>query len=362
LRKGIEEGLDDVEEEIRGPVEKLGESFIQSWTDLLQGTESLTIGWEVDAENQATYVDVGVTAVKGSNLDRQMKLIKDDTSAFAGFLLPEAAFNLHVNASSSGQEIEQVLLLMKPLREELMKEIDKDDDLANDQERETAKEIVGELLDIVEDTIEAGKVDFGATVIAKPESLTFAAGGFVADGEQLAEAVKKLVEFAQQKEPDVPEVAFDAARHGKVTFHTASVPMDDADDQARQLLGDPLEVVLGTGPQSVYLAFGRQPVELLKTIIDKSKKDAQKPLPPAQASLSFGPILELAASLDDNPAVTLALETIKQHVGNDHISFRVVPTKNGCLARLEVEEGVLKVIGEGVRALAAMMQAPTAMP
>jgi hypothetical protein len=41
--------------------------------------------------------------------------------------------------------------------------------------------------------------------------------------------------------------------------------------------------------------------------------------------------------------------TLKQQGSNDPISVSAMPMKNGCTSRLEVQEGVLKAIGEAVK-------------
>ena len=114
-----------------------------------------------------------------------------------------------------------------------MKGIEQDGNLANDEERQTAKAIVNQLLDVADATVKAAKMDCGASLVLKPGSLGFVAGGFVADGEKLADAVKKLAGLAAQKDPNFPGVNFDAETYEGVTFHTAKIPLRTPNEQVR---------------------------------------------------------------------------------------------------------------------------------
>jgi hypothetical protein len=239
--------------------------------------------------------------------------------------------------------------MLGQLRGQAMKGIDQDGNLSNDDERQSAKAIVNQLLDVAEATVKAAKMDCGATLVLKPGALGFVAGGFVADGEKLADAVKKLAGLAAKKDPNFPGVNFDAETYEGVTFHTAKIPVRTPNEQVRTILGDPMELVIGTGKQCAYVAFGKDPSRLLKNILDASAADSGKNLPPSQLRVSMSPVLAFVAAADANPQVKAALEAAKEYAGSDAISLTSTPIKNGCAVRLEVEEGVLKAIGGAVK-------------
>lgn len=350
LQKGLEER---VAQELNGEqaeaMEKLGGLAVESITRLIQDSDNLTLGWQVDKDGKKTYLDVNFTALEGTELAKEMELVKEGKSSYAGFLLPGAALTFHGHGESSAAEVEQVTAMLAQFRGQAMKGIDEDGKLANDEERAIAKDVVNQLLDVADATIKAANMDVGASLVLKPGALGFVAGGFVADGEKLADAVKKLAGLAAKKEPSFPGINFDAEKYQGVTFHTAKIPLRDADYQVRQILGDPMELVIGTGKTSVYVAFGKEPVGLLKSVLDASAADSGKVLPPSQLRISLTPILEFVAAADSNPQIKVALEAAKQYPGSDAISLTALPIKNGFAMRLEFEEGVLKAIGGAVK-------------
>jgi hypothetical protein len=231
-----------------------------------------------------------------------------------------------------------------------MKGIEKDDNLSNEEERQTAKDVINELLDVADETIKAAKSDGGAVLVLKPGTLALAAGGFVADGQKIAAALKKLAKLGQSKDPNFPDVNFDAETYQGVTLHTADIPLRTSQEEIRRVLGDPMSVVIGTGAESAYVAFGQDAAGLLKSVLDGSGQSADSQLPPAELKLSLTPVLEFAAAADDNPGLQAALAALKDHDGSDDISLRIVPIEDGCRVRLQFEDGVLKAIGGAVQA------------
>ncbi|NLF70502.1 MAG: hypothetical protein GX575_15830 [Candidatus Anammoximicrobium sp.] len=350
LRQGFEERVaQELNPQQAKAMKQFGGLLVDALVQLIQETEHVTLGWQVDKEAQKTYLDVSVAALEGTEFAKQMKLVKEGKSAFAGFSLPDAAVTFVGHGASSKAEVEQSTTLLARLREQAMRGIEKDGNLYGDDERQKAKAIVNQLLDLADDTVKAGKMDFGAALMLKPGSLAFAAGGFVADGEKLADALKKLSDFATEKDPGFPGVNFATETCEGVTFHTVKIPLQNADYRAREILGDPLDLVIGTGKTSAYIAFGKDPVQLLKNVLAASSSNGGKPLPPSQLRASLTPILSFVAAEQSKPEIEAALKAVKPHAGNDTISLTASPSKNGVTVRLEIQAGVLKAIGGAVK-------------
>jgi len=350
VRQGFEDRVaQELNPQQAQAMRQFGGLLVDSIVQVIEETDHITLGWQVDEEAKKTYLDVNFTAVQGTELAKQMKLIKEGKSAFAGFSLPDAAMTFLGHGASSKSEVEQSTALLARFREQAMRGIENDGNLANDDERQTVKAIANQLLDIADETVKAAKMDAGAALVLKEGSLAFAGGGFVADGVKLAETLKKLAEFAAQKDPNFPGVNFDAETYEGVTFHTAKIPLQGADSKAREILGDPLELVIGTAKTSAYVAFGKDAAGLLKSVLAASSADRGKQLPPSQLRVALTPVLAFVAAADPKPEIQAALDAVKQYAGSDTISVTTTPIENGCTVRLEVHEGVLKAIGGAVK-------------
>ena len=125
----------------------------------------------------------------------------------------------------------------------------------------------------------------------------------------------------------------------------ASVPVSSED--AAKALGEKIDVVLGISDEKLYVAAGRDALKLLKDAIAKSKAAAGKEVPPMQLSIAATPIAKFMAEVAEGPAkmmATMAAGMFEKSAGKDHVTITSRPVDNGVNTRLEVEEGLLKLV------------------
>jgi hypothetical protein len=352
LDRGLENAPDDADREL---AEKMSRMSAKQFTRLIEEIDELTIGWGVDKTIKATYIDFQITAVDGTSMARQMALIKDGPTAFTGFLMPGSSLNAAGSSPLSKEDIDQNVALLEVFRAKADKEIDNDAGLDANQ-RVTAKELIGQFFSVLTDTLKGGKIDFGATLMLEEKKLGFAGGIVVADGKKLETAFAKLVDLGKN-EPDFPDVKLNAGKHGNVNLHTINADIPADEDEARQIFGEKLNVVIGTAPKALYVAFGPEGEALLKKAIDQSAARAAEKVAPSQMNIFLKPILKFAASMDDsgNPILQQVVEAADAvEAGSDEVNFVSKPIPNGTVGRMQVNEGVLKLIGAAVEAAQSM--------
>ena len=326
---------------------RLSENQLARLIDMINDTEEATIGWSTDGMAKKTYVDISLVAKAGTPTAERMDLLKGNESAHAGFALPGAAMTLALTTRMGKDDIDQVDALLDTVKAKAYDEIDKDGDLDTDSKKAKAKEVIGGLIDVIAKTCEAGKLDGGAALVLEPKKMSFVAGGLIADPQALETSLRKMVELAKD-EPDFPEVKFDAETYKGIVFHALSVPVPADEEEARQVLGEKLDVVVGIGGEAAYLSVGHDAAGMLKKVIDASaqkKADAQ----PMAINIALTPIFKFAASVQDNPVLELIGSTLEKSEGADNITLDATPSKNGVLYRLTVEEGILKAIGQAIK-------------
>ncbi len=358
MKSGFEQGFNQSfqgDEEDRELAESLGRNAIDSYVSLIQDSEQITLGWAIDKEAKTTYLDFSLTAVAGTKLAQQMALMQDTKSAFTGFQMPKSAMNMVLSSKMGQKEIEQATTMLKAVRERAMKQIEEDADLPDDKARDAVKEVLGQLMDVATATVQGGKIDGGAVLLLEAGGLKFAAGGHVADGPALEAAFRKLVDIARD-EPEFPQVNFDVEKYNGITFHTMSVPVPGDEPEAQRVLGENLDVALGIGAEQFYMALGRDSLNLVKQVIDGSKSDQGKVVPPMQMTLSLAPILEFANAMEENPMIAMLTTTVKAAGGRDHIQLTAKSIDRGVTYRLNVEDGVLKLIGQAVKIVSGQQQ------
>jgi len=349
LEQGAELGLEREEGESDAQFEarkKIVQIQMDQLKMLVEETQDITIGLTLDATAGNAYFDFAMTAIPGTTLAEQMTAYQNTSSKFAGFLQPDAVLSMNIVEEIKSQEdIEQAVAVLDSAREQAFNAIDEEADLPDDQSRKIVKSSLNDVFDVIIATLKEGKIDGGAFVLLEPESMTCAIGMQVASGSDLEEAIKKIMKLAEE-EPGFKGVNWDADQHANVRFHTMTIPIPDADEEARELLGEALDVVIGIGDKSFYLAFGKDSLATVKSAIDQSAADAANPVPPMQLVLSMASIMEFAASQEDDPEVAAVSEQFKQVGDQDHIRMTVKAIENGFVMRMEAESGVIEAFGK----------------
>lgn len=320
---------------------------IQQFADLIEQSEDLTIGLAIDSEEGRTYFDISLTAQEGTKTARQFEALSGLTSDHAGFLLPNAAVTVNFTSHVVSEDIEQALLMLENAENNAMLELENSDNLPDNEARELAQDLLSGLFDALAETLQEGTIDGGAALVLEPNSMTMVAGGHVASGADLEEQFDKMVELSSQ-DHEFPGVERDVFEHSGVRFHSIVVPLDDEPD-AQKVFGEEIEILVGFGEQSFYVVFGNDCSAVVRAVLDGSANSVGADLPPMQLNIALAPILRFAASLEGNPAVELAAQTLEDRGGDDRITLRVVAIERGVNYRLEVEEGVLEAIGVAVQ-------------
>ena len=337
------EGEDEIAYQLR---KKMAEAQLKQMEQLVKDLDQFTIGWAIDPTAKTTYLDVSMTAVSTSPIAKQFADMANVKSEFGGFLLPDAAVTLNLCSKFDQSEINQLLSAIKTVRAKADNGIDNDATIPTDEGKKQAKEVIAQLIDVAEETVKTGKIDGGAALSLEPNTLSFAAGGFVKDGPALETAVKKLVALGAN-DPNFPVVKFDVETYKGIKLNSIAIRMTD--DEAKKLFGDTMDAYLGVGAQSAYVAFGKGSLTMLKSIIDKSGAGTSAAEYPFQLNVALTPILQFINATHPNPGAMMVAQLLAATPGKDHIRLTANVIPNGVNYRLKAEEGVLKAIGTGAK-------------
>jgi hypothetical protein len=347
LAQGLENAGNDAEREFN---KQWGEMSMTQMKRIFNEVETFTVGWNIDAAAKGIFVDGFLMPVPNTGMARQAATLqKGTTSEFAGFLMPNASAVGLTSAGIAAEDIEANVKMLQLLQGRAETEIDNDAGL-DANSRVTAKDLIAQVFDVLVTTVKEGKMDYGAALVLQGKALNFAGGVHVSDGKKLEAAFSKLVDLAKN-EPDFPEVKLNAGTHGDVTLHQLAVALPDPD--AQKVFGEKLNISLGIGAKQLFFAFGAQGEELLKKGIDDSKTKVAQVNPPGQINIYLKPIMAFAAAMDDsgNPALQTIASNIQQApAGSDEISIVSTGENNGVRSRIAIKEGVLKIIGDAIRA------------
>ncbi len=330
---------------------KAFEQSIKQMTQVLNELDKLVLGIKIDDKTGSALLDFVTTAVKGSDLAKQYTTAAEPVETkFAGFLLEGAAISVSAAQKIPQTNLEQVKSSMATARAGALKDLENQD--LSEEDLALAKEITNQLFEVVENTLKGGLLDMGASVKVGPEAATVVAGMRVLDTEKIDTMLKKLAEKVAKEDAKVAEaIKLNAAEYEGVHFHRISVPTEaiptDGEVDLSKLVGKSLDAFIGIGKESVYLGVGRDALETVKKAIDKSK-EARK-IPPMQLTITAMPLIEFVGSVAKDDEVTSVIniltQVLKGNPGKDHLIITSTVIPDGGKMRIEVQEGILKLLG-----------------
>ena len=316
--------------------------------------DELLVGLKIDPTSHAVQLDCRLTAVAGSAMAKKLSLASDTTTAMGGFFVPEAALSAGWAGTLNDDGVARARKSLAAFGAAAGKELESSDDLNKDQ-AQVAKQLLLDAIAVVDKTLQGKKADGGLALLLKPRATTLLLGSRIVDGDKLDNVVKRLVAEMGKDDPDTAKlVKLDADSQDGVHFHVTTIPVTSSD--LMPLLGAKVEAVLGIGGDRLYVAVGQDALKQLKEAIARSKAAAGKVIPPLRISLSGTPLAKFLAEVQNSipdfadvevkgVVANVARMLERTGGGKDHLTLTVTPVANGLNARLEVEEGLLKLGG-----------------
>ncbi len=355
LKQGMEDGLErDPDETDEGFQlrKQIATQQVEQLVQLINESDEVMLGWTVDEAEGGTSLDVVYTMVPGSELARMSKTSGDATSRFTGFVKGDPAMSMLLaqkqNPEAMAAQRDQFEQMMNQARVQLNKEIEDSDDVPNEEAREVLKEVAGDILDALEATLLAGKIDAAMSVNIDPDAFTMVAGVHVLETAKIETSLKKLAALVES-EPDAPTFDFDAETYQGVRLHHITVPVPADEEGPRRLFGDSLEVTIGADDKSLYLAAGRDQLEALKSAIDDSASAGEASVKPFEMVMSVEAFMKVGAAFAEGPQqpiIEMMAEKLSLNSENaTHLRVTGAEIENGVKYRIEVEAGVLEAVG-----------------
>lgn len=362
IREGYEAQLDQM-----GDVDSLQSRLQQENFDLqmeqiksfVNETDYLVIGMNAQKADEALSMELEFVGLEGSKLARQCAAAKDvGPSRFSGFLMEGAAFNFNGASKLLAEDADQYSGMIDQLKQEIINGVDEDGELS-EAELEKVEGIVDNLLAAVNETLKAGKMDMGGCLMLNNSGANLAIGALMADPGKLEDAAKEAVAFLEAKGlGDEIQANLNSSTWNGINFHQILVPIPVDEEEARQMIGEQLEILLGIGKDTVYIAAGSNPMDLLKEAIEKSASaSASGEQGITEYNLFLTPILRFAANIEGEEMMQMMADELAT-TGKDRISMTGQMVENGMKMRFEMQDGILKLINVAAQNMGGMMAPP----
>lgn len=317
--------------------------------------EQVTLGWTLDNKNEQTYVDLIVTARAGSGMQKQLARWAAAKTRFAGFCPADAALSFNLSGKLNGGEVNILKEVFAVAQAKAEKDIERHG--KSESRQKAAKAFVAELFEFMSGAVDAKQFDGAMSLLLAPDAATLLAGKHVPNAGKLEEIARQFADMVVADHPEIGQfitVEPNVEEYMSVKLHAMTVKIEPLDAKNREkmkaLVGDDLELILGVGADSVYLAAGREPLVKLKKAIADSATQSDSEVPPLRMAVSLRSLAGVAAETaksEEERAKAAALAKILAKAGNsDHMVLTVSGVENGLRLRLEVESGIVKAAGE----------------
>ncbi len=177
MKEGVEMQLENLpEDEDTEMRRELIKQTLQQYQEMFQGVDELTLGWQVDAEGKKVLLDISMTTVPDTKMARQMKLLQDIKTKFAGFLWENAAIKSNTTVKMSQEDIDRTISQLAMAPEKLDEAIDECDYLVDNGLADAFKEFSRSMIDILELTIKSGRLDTCGSVMVGEDGIAIVSG------------------------------------------------------------------------------------------------------------------------------------------------------------------------------------------
>jgi hypothetical protein len=320
--------------------------------------KTMTLGIAVDPSTVDLTIETIAVAKPNTDIGIQYTANADLTTDKSGFYQPEESILAIIGAATLMQsQIEQVKLQVQQGFNGALQNLQTED--LTDEERKLAEGILKSFHEVVDATIESGDIDMGVSVLPAGEVL---AGSKIAQGDKLAETLKKLLEIAAEENPELKKgLEIEAETYKGYTFTKWSMPLSEApeaDNLPEHLRDRSATVCLGTKSDGVCLIAGvsDDPVATLKKAIDDSQANTGAPLPETVGRVSFENLGKFMEPFEEEGTPPLAQTLLEQGQGAE-ILVQSSYQENGAQSRVIITGEVLALIPPVLKPIMAGVEA-----
>ncbi len=301
---------------------------------LFEDGEKLLVGLNFDSSSGALTLDWETTARAGSPLARDYNALASALPAFGGLFSSDAPLSACVCVAMPEELIEFLRGTLGQGYEVAQAEVDKSPVFSNVQDRANAHDSLSSMAQAFEGLKELNfAFSLTATPTGKPQvSLAVK----VSSGKALSSAFQGWGKFPPNAfEPG--EFKLNAAQHSGVPIHRITIP---------PMVGEPFggtSIHMAVRGESAFFALGSESLASVRSSLERTGTPGPR-RPPVSVRLVPSKLLGLLPGLSEQEQ-----RIFKAFRGSgDHVTFEMIPLRDGTKGRLSVGEGFLRAIAAGV--------------
>jgi hypothetical protein len=348
LREAVQLNMDQMageSEEQYGARLDLADNALRQLHAVIGDIDNVLLGWNIDTQaKKDTHLDVEITANSGTTLAARFAQIKSGKTDFAALLLPNAALSASSISTLTDAQVTQISGVLADSRKSATKQLAKQG--LSEMEVKSVSRFLDILVEVLQKTAKNKKTDAALSLMLDSSAATLLAGATVADGPQLDKGLRQLSDDLQKNGKAATRVKVSTETYKSIHLYTVSLPTPNPN--LTPLVGKSLVVVAGVAGNKLLVTAGRDAPQSFKKAFDQLQSTPGKEAPPLQIRLAVPFVAKAVATLSKNVQIKAAaamLAGFGAGAGNkNHVSLTITPISRGFRTRLEVEEGLLKVL------------------
>lgn len=347
--KGIElinEGFNRQMEELDQADEALVRSQLDQLESLINDTDELVVGYKIDKQKKLLTSKFSITALENSEFAKRFEVINPPgESAFTGFVKDTAAVDSLLRYQLHEDDVKLYVSLIDKMSTQIIEEIDADGEFS-DEELATIEGASSDIGECLKATLEGKLIDSAALLLMDENSLNLVGGISVVESEKFEKAIKDLVTLAETKAEGVLDVKLNSGTYDDINLHTIHLSIPEEEEEARDMFGSEVEIIVGISPSKVYLGAGNTPLTILTDAIERSKEPKPSEYGQLLYNIRVAPILRFASRATGEDALADMAATLEEDkTGRITVWSKAIP--NGIETNLEAQDGILALIKEG---------------
>lgn len=350
LRAGFEGAMQNAPnqtEEQKEAAAEMGELQMAQIEEMINSTQQVVLGWQIDSGKQQVYLDGAVLYTAGSKLAKQMEAQANLKSGFTGLTLPGSSVDLRFTSLATNEDDKKVA---KQSMENSLDQIEAQLENSNLPENITdaIQEFAEGFVEIFGKTIDEGVIDGAASASVADDVLRVVIGGRLADGHALEAELKSLVE--ELPKTNEVKIEFDVGKHNGFNLHRVSIKVPSNEARAKAMFGDSVKIMIAGGDKAAIIALDSTGDATIKAAIDSIKaKPSVDVKSPVQGVVRLTGLLKYAQTLSPNPILENTINELSKYTGKDSVSVNSTILPRGMVTRLTIDEGVLRAAGSAAQ-------------
>jgi hypothetical protein len=308
--------------------------------------ETINLGLVVDPNQREVGIDVLSRVVEGSELAKMSDEMQIAQTRHAYFAQPDATMSVHSSLKfgplTKKQQLEAMGLVPLQIKG-LLDAAERDQKLPPDA-RQFIDGLVQDIIELHKESINKGYTDMGMVVQLESGAVGVAGALSPANPDKVKQLMGKISGMANGKQGIV--VSLNASDFSGVKFHTVKIPIPSHEEEARKVLGNELQFLIGTGADATYFGFGSDGEKKVKLAIAAAASGAKMLGPPAmRMQISVLSILQFAQAIAPNPVAELVMSKLQEHPETSKVTVTNELIPRGSIVHIRLGEGLLHAIG-----------------